>query len=96
MQSGIRLHRPVPETSSFLRHFRVRAVPRLKLRQLHNASAGEAGLLRQPSGRLKRWPFVRCLAGSNAESAYEIDIKWRALGQLASAEGTNDIPHCND
>jgi hypothetical protein len=71
-------------------------VSRLKLRQLLNPSAGTLRSHPQPSGRLRRWLFVRCLAGSIAENAYEIDISCRSLGHLASTEGTDDIQDCND
>src|SRR4029450_9538306 len=95
-ETGSRALRLEPESSLFLRHFRLCSVARLKLRQRLYASAGKAGCLRQPSGRLARWPFVRCPAGSSAKNAYEIDIICRSVGHLASMEGTDDIPHCND
>ena len=96
METGIRSHRQELESSPFSGHFRVGAVPRLKVQQLLNAPNGKAGFLRQPSDRLTRWPFVHCPAGSNATSAYEIDIKWRTLGHLAPAQGTDNIDLCND
>jgi hypothetical protein len=84
------------ESSLFLRHFRPRAVPRLKLRHPCRGFVRKAGFRQQPNDQLARWPSVRCLAKSNAKNAYEIDIVCRSLSHLVSGKGTDNIPDCKD
>jgi hypothetical protein len=52
--------------------------------------------LLQPSLRPKRWSPSCCLAEGKRENAHDLDNWWRALGHLASIDGTNDIADCND
>ena len=79
------------QSSPFLRHFRFRIAARLKLRHPFEASAKDADLSGQPCRRLTHWSSARCLAGSNAKNAYELDREWRPLDHLAPARGTDNI-----
>jgi hypothetical protein len=63
------------ESSPFLRQFRFQTAARLKLRHPFEASVGDTDLSAQPPRRLTRWSSARCLAGSNAKNAYDLDRK---------------------